>query len=111
MFLAISFLAVPAGLGFAGVAALLSDSGIDGTIGAFLVLQGMAVVALAFGTVVTAEVHARARGLFRVIASMLAIRAALAAWFLIQNAVLFGMIGSLLAALETVAAAKRRIIA
>ena len=110
MFLAISFLSALVGLGFAGTAALLPDTGVNGTIGAYLALLGAVGVILALGMLVTAKVPATARGVFGAIAAFLAVLTALAAWFLMQDAVLAAMVVSLLALLLSGVMAKRKAI-
>ena len=99
MLLTVSFLSALAGVGFAGAAALLPDTGIDGTIGAFLALAGSVAVLTALGLLRFTWVPTTARGVFAGIAALLAILTALAAWFLMQNGLLATMGVALLALL------------
>lgn len=110
MFLAVSLLSALAGLGFAAAAAFLPDTGIDGTIGAFLALLGAVGVTLALAVLAATKPPAKARDLFTVIAALLAILTAVAAWFLMQNVVLAAMVLSLLALLASVATDKQKTI-
>ena len=108
MFLAISFLSALVGLGFAGTAALLPDTGINGTVGAHLALLGTVGVTSALGILLTSMAQASARGVFGMIAAFLAILTAVAAWFLMQDAVLAAMVVSFLALFVSFTTAERR---
>ena len=110
MLLSISLLAALVGVGFAGAAALQPDSGVDGSPGAFLALLGALGVALVLGLLVSGRLPARWWGLFAVIAAIGTILTALAAWFLMQDALLAAMAVSLLALLAGSATAQRRAI-
>lgn len=99
MLLSISFLAALVGVGFAGAAALLPDTGVDGTPGAYLAVLGAVAAALSLGLLVTVRMSVTARRALTVVAGVLAILTAMAAWFLMQNAVLSTMAVSVLALL------------
>ena len=101
MLLYISFLSALAAAGFAVTAALLPDTGIDGTIGAFLALLGASAVASAIGLLLVRWIPAKMRGVFAAIAGLVAILTAIAAWFLMQNALLATMILTALALLAS----------
>ena len=109
MLLSFSFISALAGVGFAIAAALLPDTGIDGTLGALLALLGAVAVTFALGLLVIAKVPARALGLFKAIAVLLATLTALAAWFLMQNGLLATMVLALLALLVSGVRADRKI--
>lgn len=85
MFLTISFLSGFVGICFAGLAALLPDTGIDGTLGSFLALLGTVVVTLAVGMLVTDKVLPKTRGVLFGLAAIFTVLTALAAWFLMQD--------------------------
>ena len=96
MLLTVSFFSALAGVGFAAAAALLPDTGIDGTLGAFLAFAGAVAVAVVLGLLLGAWVPNRARGMFAGVAALVAVLTALAAWFLMQNALLGTMVLALL---------------
>ena len=108
MLLTVSFISGLVGICFAGAAALLPDTGIDGTPGSSLALLGTVAVTLAVGMLVTAKVPARMRGVLLSLAALLTVLTALAAWFLMQDAVLATMVVSLLALLTSSATAERK---
>ena len=110
MFLAISLFAALVGVGLAGAAVLLPDTGIDGTIGGFLALFGAVAVALTLSLLGIAKIPERARDAIAVVAAMLAVLTALAAWFLMQNELCFTMIVSVLALLLHGVSALRKTI-
>ena len=87
MFLPISLAAALVGVGLAAVAALRPDTGIDGTLGAFLAVLGSVALAVAVGLLASARYPAGARGLLTWGAVLLATLTGLAAWFLMQDAV------------------------
>lgn len=109
MLRSISFISALVGVGFAAAAALLPDTGIDGTPGAFLALLASVAVTLALGLVLFFKVPATAR-VFAWIAALLAVLTALAAWFLMQDALLVTMIVALLALLASGPNAERKIV-
>lgn len=96
MILSISFLSALAGVGFAGAAALLSDTGVDGTPGAILALLGAGATSLAVGLLAVGRVQGKARLTLSVIGAVLAILTAVASWFLMQDALLITMVVTLL---------------
>ncbi len=108
MLLIISLLSGFVGVCFAGAAALLPDTGIDGTPGSFLALLGAVAVTLVVGMLVSGKVPARTRGVVFSFAALLAVLTALAAWFLMQDTVLATMVVSLLALLTGSATAGRK---
>ena len=110
MLLAISILSALVGIGFAGAAALLPDTGIDGTLGALLALLGTIAVTVMLGGLAIITGTSKARGTVITVAALLAILTALAAWFLMQNGILLTMVVSLLAVLLHAATARRRAI-
>ena len=71
MFLAISLFAALVGVGLAGAAALLPDTGIDGTSGGFLALFGAVAAALTLSLLGIAKIPVRARDAIAVVAAML----------------------------------------
>ena len=97
----VSFISALVGVGFAGAAALLPDTGIDGTLGAFLALAGSVAVITALGLLLFTAVPTQALGVLAGIAGLVAILTALAAWFLMQNALLAAMVITLLALLAS----------
>lgn len=109
MLLTVSFLSALAGVAFAGIAALLPDTGINGTLGGILALAGSVGVAAALGLLLVRWVPGKARGVFAGIAGLVAILTALAAWFLMQNALLATMIVALLALLLCGVMADRKV--
>ena len=110
MLLSISFISALAGVGFAGAAALLPGTGIDGTPGAFLALVGAGAVAFTLGLLVLARFPTNARRVLAVIAALLAMLTALAAWFLMQDVLLVTMVVSFLAKLVRGVAPERKTI-
>lgn len=96
MLLTVSFLSALAGVGFAGAAALLPDTGINGTLGAFLAFAGAVAVMILLGLLIVAWIPTRARGVFAGVAALVAVLTALAAWFLMQNALFGTMVLALL---------------
>ena len=76
MLRSLSFISALLGVGFAAAAALLPDTGVDGTPGAFLALLGAVAVTLALGFFVRLK-GGTAAGVFAWIAALLAILTAL----------------------------------
>ncbi len=109
MLLAVSFFSALAGVGFAGTAALLPDTGINGTLGAFLAFAGAATVTVALGVLLVAWTPAKPRGILAGVAALAATLTALAAWFLMQNGLLATMVVALLAFLMSSVMADRKI--
>lgn len=109
MLLTVSFLSALAGVGFAGTAALLPDTGINGTPGAFLAFAGAVAVTTALGLLLVTWVPTKARGVLAGIAALLAILTAMAAWFLMQNALLATMVVSVLVLLVSSVMPDRKI--
>ena len=110
MLLTVSFFSALAGIGFAGAAALLPDTGINGTLGAFLAFAGSVGVATALGLLLVTWVPTKARGVVAGIAGLVAILTALAAWFLMQNGLLATMVVTLLTLLMSSVMTDRKII-
>ena len=108
MLLTVSFLSALAAVGFAGTAALLPDTGINGTLGAFLAFAGAVAVTIVLGLLLIAWVPTKARGVFAGVAALVAVLTALAAWFLMQNALLATMVVTLLALLVSGVSADRK---
>lgn len=108
MLLTISFLSGLVGICFAGAAALLPDTGIDGTLGALLALVGTVAVSLAVGMLVTGKVPPKTRGALFGLAALFTVLTALAAWFLMQDTVLATMVVSLLTLLMSSATTERK---
>ncbi len=108
MLLTISFISGLVGICFSGAAALLPDTGIDGTPGSFLALLGTVGVTLAVGMLVTGKVPSKARGVLFGLAALLTVLTALAAWFLMQDNVLVTMVVSFLALLMSSATVERK---
>ena len=105
----VSFISALAGVGFAGTAALMPDTGIDGTAGGFLAFLGAGAVTAAIGLLLLTWVPTKARGVFAGMAGLVAILTAIAAWFLMQNALLATMIVTLLALLVSAVIPGRKI--
>lgn len=97
MFLLISLAAAIVGVGLAAVAAFQRDTGIDGTIGGYLALLGAVGVTVSLIVVWSGAFPAWARGFFAIVAGLVAILSGVAAWFLMQDALLAAMVTSLLA--------------
>ena len=110
MFLAISLFAALVGVGLAGAAVLLPDTGIDGTLGGFVALFGAVAVTVTLSLLGIAKIPVGARDAIAVVAAMLAVLTALAAWFLMQNELCFTMIVSVLALLLHGVSALRKTI-
>ena len=110
MLLTISFLSGLVGVCFAGAAALMPDTGIDGTLGSFLALLGTVSVTLAVGMLVTGNVRSKTRNFLFGLAAIFTVLTALAAWFLMQDTVLTTMVVSLLALLISRATVERKAI-
>ena len=108
MLLTISFLSGLVGICFAGAAAFLPDTGIDGTLGSFLALLGTVAASLAVGMLVTSKVPSKTRGFLFGLAALFTVLTALAAWFLMQDTVLATMVVSLLTLLISSATAERK---
>lgn len=108
MFLPISFLSALAGVGFAGAAALLADTGVDGTPGAFLALTGTIALCAVLGLMLTGSLPALTLAP-TLLAVLLAILTGLAAWFLMLNPLIVAMLVSALAVLANRATAQRRV--
>jgi hypothetical protein len=97
MYFAISLIAALVGLAFATAAAFLPDTGVNGTLGAFLTLLGAAGVLLFVGLLASRRLSRAARRALIGIAFLTACLTALAAWFLMQNEILLAFAVSLLA--------------
>ena len=108
MFLSISLVAALVGVGFAGAAAFGPDTGIDGTLGAFLALLGAVALTLTLIILSTIRVSARLRAVLVWLAGLLAILTGLAAWFLMQDALLGATVVSFLALLLRNATGQRK---
>ena len=108
MFLSISLVAALVGVGFAGSAAFGPDTGIDGTLGAFLALLGAVALTLTLIILSTLRVSARLRAVLVWLAGLLAILTGLAAWFLMQDALLGATVVSFLALLLRNATGQRK---
>ena len=108
MLLTISFLSGLVGICFAGASALLPDTGIDGTLGSFLALLGTVAASLAVGMLVTGKVPSKTRHFLFGLAALFTVLTALAAWFLMQDAVLAAMVVTLLALVISSATAERK---
>lgn len=110
MLLIVSFFSALVGVAFAGTAGLLPDTGINGTLGAFLAFAGALAVAIALGLLLVTWVPTKARGVIAGITGLVAILTALAAWFLMQNALLVTMVITLLGLLMSSVMIDRKII-
>lgn len=110
MFLMISIAAAIVGSGLAGAAAFRPDTGIDGTPGAFLALMGAVAVALSLAFVWTVKFPAGVRHFFAWCAALFAILTGLAAWFLMQDALLLAMAVAFSALLISFATTQRKTI-
>jgi quinoprotein glucose dehydrogenase len=110
MLLAVSFFFALAGAGFAATAALLPDTGINGTGGAYLALLGAATLASTTGFLMTARFSKTTQTVLTVIAVLMAILTAVASWFLMQEVVVLLVIASGLALLVSRITAERSTI-
>ena len=108
MLLTISFISGLVGICFSGAAALLPDTGIDGTPGSFLALLGTVAVTFAVGMLVRGKVLVKARVVLFSLAALLTILTAVAAWFLMQDAILATMVVSLLTLLMSSGTTERK---
>ena len=108
MLLGVSFLSALAGVGLAGAAAFLPDTGINGTPGAFLALLGAVAVTAALGLLMAVKLPPTARGILVAAAALGAILTALAAWFLMQNVVTATMMMSVVTLMLDATTAKRK---
>ena len=97
MYLVISFLAALIGLCFAAAAAVLPDTGVDGTIGAYLAVLGAIALLLVVGLAMIRRVSRTARRALIVVGLLTAALTALAAWFLMQDELLVAVAVSVLA--------------
>ena len=109
MLLIVSFIFALAGVGFAGTAALLPDTGINGTPGAFLAFAGAVAASTLLGSLLVRWVPTKARWVFAGIAGLTTVLTALAAWFLMQNGLVATMVLALMALLVSRAMADRTI--
>ena len=109
MLLGVSFLSALVGVGFAGAAAFLPDTGINGTPGAFLALFGAVAVTAALGLLMTVSLPPTARSILFAAAAPGAILTALAAWFLMQNVVAATMVLSVVTLTLDATTAKRKV--
>jgi ABC-type enterobactin transport system permease subunit len=110
MYFAISFLAAMVGLALAAAAAILPDTGVDGTPGAFLAVLGAAGVLSCVGLLATRRFSGGARRVLIGVAGLTAFLTAMAAWFLMQNEVLVAFAISLLALVAGSAIVDRKTI-
>jgi hypothetical protein len=97
MYFIVSLVAALVGVVFAAAAAFVPDTGVDGTLGAFLVLFGTTGLLVAVGLLLVGSFSTPARRLLIGIATLTTIITGLAAWFLMQNEVLVAVAVSLLA--------------
>ena len=90
----ISFGAALVGAGFAGMAALSPDTGIEGTLGAFLTLLGAVTVTVTveIGILLATKLSTGTRNFLPVIATLIVILTGLAAWLLMPVPLLIAMI-------------------
>lgn len=110
MIISIALVAAVFGVGFAGAALLLPDTGVNGSLGATLALMGALTVALTLGLLVIARPSQKARDLFAMIAALIATLTALAAWFLMQDTLVVTMVISIVALVGSRVVEKLRII-
>lgn len=108
MFLLISFLAALAGVALACAAALLGDTGVDGTLGAFLALFGTVAASVTLGLLITGKAPERVRGVLLGLAGLATLLTALAAFFLMQDVLLIAMAVSFMALLVSAATTRRK---
>jgi hypothetical protein len=97
MFLATSIIAAILGVALAGRAALLPETGVSGTPGAYLVLVGSAAVAFAAGLLISRRLSSLGRRIILALAILIGVLTVLAAFFLMQNALLAAMTVALVA--------------
>ena len=111
MYFVVSFLAALAGIAFAAAAAFLPDTGVDGTLGAFLALLGAVGLLLMVGLIATRRFSTSARRALIGMAALTSVLTGLAAWFLMQDEVLVAVAVSILALLAGTAVVDRKSIA
>lgn len=80
------------GLGFAGYAALVPDTGVDGTIGSYLALLGTVGVVLFVRLAVFLKLPSRNESFILGLIALSAILTGLAGWFLMQQGVVASMV-------------------
>jgi formate/nitrite transporter FocA (FNT family) len=110
MFHVISLLAALAGVALAGTAALMPDTGVDGSPGAYLALLGAVGVALALCLLVFARPSLGFAAVLAWSAGLISFLTALAAWFLMQDALLGAMVVSLVALIVGRVTVERRMV-
>ena len=108
MYFFVSFIAALAGVVFAAIAAFLPDTGVDGTLGAFLALVGAAGLLSVVGLLAITRFSTFARRAFIWIAVLTSVLTGLAAWFLMQEEVLVAVAVSILALLAGSAVTERK---
>ena len=111
MFYITSFIAAFAGLVLAAIAALMPDTGVNGTPGAFLTLAGAAAVCLVLVIIQNIKQRSRLRLALSVIMIIAAVLTSVAAWFLMQNGIVVAMAVAVLAFLAHGSATKKSVIA
>lgn len=109
MFLPIAFLAALGGAGLAAAAALLPDTGVDGTIGAFLALAGAVAATVLLGLFIIYGTPGRRHGAVVAAVVFVEVLTGVAAWFLMQDALLIAMAVSAAALLASAMTAPRRV--
>lgn len=109
MFLPIAFLAALGGACLAAAAAFLPDTGVDGTVGAFLALAGAVASTALLGLFIVNRAPARLRGAVAAAVVFVEVLTGLAAWFLMQDALVIAMAVSAIALLASTLTARRRV--
>ncbi len=99
MFGAVSILAALVGVALAAFGALAPDTGVNGTLGAYLALLGALAVTVAVLILIAAKPGSGVRDLLIVAILLAASLTAIAAWFLMQNWLICAMVVATLALL------------
>lgn len=110
MFQMMSIAAAMVGVGLAGAAAFWPDTGIDGTLGGFLAVIGAVALTVLLTMVWTEKFPMKVRRFLDWCAGLVAILTGLAAWFLMQDALLLAMAVAFSALLISVTTAPRKTI-
>jgi Na+/melibiose symporter-like transporter len=102
----ISIFAAIIGIGFAAAAAMMPETGVDGTPGAFAVLAGTILATVLL--LVPAAVRTAPRRALALLAMIVLVVTAVGAWFLMQNALAAVLVAALIAQTAHGASARAR---
>lgn len=110
MFFITSFVAAFVGLALATLAMWMPDTGVNGSLGAFLTVLGAVGVVLALSVI---AVGVRSNSLHAVLVTLMIVAAtltALASWFLMQTGIIVAMVVAVSAFLASGTQPQRRVI-